>query len=489
MNDGSTEDRSDRVSVARSGGLASRHPAFGVFVVGLGTLVVPFDSAVNVAFPNIVRGFDLAIPAIQWVVIAYTLAYAALTLVFGRVGDMLGYRRIFQFGNAGGAIAFVLCAAAPSFGWLLGARILQGVGAALVLSCGPALATSLYPEDRRIRVLGLYTMMFGIGAALGPILAGGLVEHFGWRSVFWFRAPVALLAFSLAWSLPRGNKRVRQSFDAQGALLLVLSVLLLLLSLNQLRSLDRSPWDFPWGFVAAAILTAIAVAGFVRRERAVEQPIVSPRYFRDLDFALVTAAHALLNVAGFSIMLLAPFYLDRLGGLTVPVAGLVLASSPAGIVLSGPVAGALSRTVAPRQLAVAGAAAMAVAQVAIGMAGEPAHIPLLAASMFLQGFGLGLFQVACFDISTATIPREDRGVAGSLVTMTRTVGVVIGATVLMLVFQTIQSGAIGRGIPDSGAFLDGFQGAFRAAAALPILVVLVGWWRGWAKAGNSRRQK
>jgi sugar phosphate permease len=132
---------------------------------------------------------------------------------------------------------------------------------------------------------------------------------------------------------------------------------------------------------------------------------------------------------------------------------------------------------------------MAVAQVAIGMAGEPAHIPLLAASMFLQGFGLGLFQVACFDISTATIPREDRGVAGSLVTMTRTVGVVIGATVLMLVFQTIQSGAIGRGIPDSGAFLDGFQGAFRAAAALPILVVLVGWWRGWAKAGNSRRQK
>ena len=149
--------------MARSGGLAERYPGFGVFVVGLGTLVVPFDSSVNVAFPHIVRGFDLAIPSIQWVVIAYTLTYAALTLVFGRAGDMLGYRRIFQMGNISGAVAFLLCAAAPTFGWLLGARILQGVGAALALSCGPALATSLYTEDRRAHVLGVYTMMFGIG--------------------------------------------------------------------------------------------------------------------------------------------------------------------------------------------------------------------------------------------------------------------------------------------------------------------------------------
>ena len=90
-----------------SGGFAQRHPGFGVFVVGLGTLVVPFDSSVNVAFPHIVRGFDLPIPSIQWVVIAYTLTYAALTLVFGRVSDMLGYRLIFQIGNLTGAAAFL----------------------------------------------------------------------------------------------------------------------------------------------------------------------------------------------------------------------------------------------------------------------------------------------------------------------------------------------------------------------------------------------
>jgi sugar phosphate permease len=125
---------------------------------------------------------------------------------------------------------------------------------------------------------------------------------------------------------------------------------------------------------------------------------------------------------------------------------------------------------------------MALAQISIGMADEPANIPLLAASMFLQGAGLGLFQVACFDITTATIPRQDRGVAGSLVMMTRTVGVVTAATVLMLIFQTIRSRGINEGLPDGAAFLAGFHAAFRVAAALAVLVVLAGWWRGWARA-------
>ena len=177
-------------------------PAWGVAVVCLGTLVVPFDSAVNVAFPAIIRAFALPIPAIQWVVIAYTLTYAALMLVFGRVGDMLGHRRVFLFGTGCSAAAFLWCAAAPSYPWLLAARVAQGVGAALALSCGPALATSLYPEAQRSRILGLYTMVFGIGGAAGSLLAGVLVQRFGWQAVFWFRAPLSLAAFLCAWGLP-----------------------------------------------------------------------------------------------------------------------------------------------------------------------------------------------------------------------------------------------------------------------------------------------
>ena len=212
-------------------------PAWGVVVVCLGTLIVPFDSAVNVAFPAIIRAFALPIPAIQWVVIAYTLTYAALMLVFGRVGDILGHRRVFLFGTGCSAAAFLGCAAAPSYAWLLAARVAQGVGAALALSCGPALATGLYPESQRARILGVYTMVFGAGSAAGSLLAGVLVAWFGWPSVFWFRAPLSLAAFICAWGLPvAARSGPPERFDAAGAGLLVLATGALLLGLNRLHA-------------------------------------------------------------------------------------------------------------------------------------------------------------------------------------------------------------------------------------------------------------
>lgn len=455
-----------------------RHPGWGVFVVGLGTLVVPFDSSVNVAFPHIIRAFALPIPAIQWVVIAYTLTYAALTLVFGRVGDMLGYRRIFLIGSAWSTIAFLMCAAAPSYEWLLAARVMQGVGAALSLSCGPALATSLYPESERTRVLGLYTMAFGIGGALGPVLAGQLVAWFGWQAVFWFRAPIAFAAFALAWGLPRSTPHGSARFDTLGASLLVIAVSALLMALNQIRTITTDPiWC-----VSASIVCVLTTIGFVMRQNRAAEPIMNLRYFRDPDFALVNAGHVILNLAGFSIMLLVPFYLDRLSGLSVPMGGLVLAASPLGLMLAAPVAGRIATRVSPKRLALLGAIMMTVAQTAIGMAGEHPILPLFFLSMLMQGAGMGLFQVAYFDIATGTIPRQDRGVAGSLVMVTRTIGVVTAATTLMLIFQSLRAARLAEGIPDTAAFLAGFQGAFHVAAVLPAAIVLAALWRGWARS-------
>ncbi|MBN8891687.1 MAG: MFS transporter, partial [Rhodospirillales bacterium] len=179
-------------------------PLLRLLVVGLGTLVVPLDSMVNVAFPAIVGHFAIPIAGIQWVVIGYVLAQSSLLLAFGRVGDMLGYRRIFLLGSAWSGVAFALCALAPSFGWLLLARVLQGIGAGLLLSCGPALATQQFPEAMRARVLGAYTMMFGLGGALGPVVAGVLVARWGWASVYAARVPLSLLPALFVWTWPTG---------------------------------------------------------------------------------------------------------------------------------------------------------------------------------------------------------------------------------------------------------------------------------------------
>jgi MFS family permease len=445
-----------------------------VLVVALGTLVVPFDSSVNFAFPFITRAFGLPIPAIQWVVIAYTLTYAALMLVFGRVGDMLGYRRIFLAGSLWSAIAFVLCALAPSYGALLAARVLQGVGAALVLSCGPALATSLHPETSRTRVLGIYTMVIGIGGALGPLIAGLLVPLIDWPAVFWFRAPLALAAFLLAWRLPADTRAAhRERFDAAGGALLVLAISAMLLALNQLQYIRA------FGFPAAALVCVLATVGFIVQERRTPRPIIDLRFFRDLDFSLLNAGHAALSLAGFSVLLLVPFYLSRFGGLSAYATGLLLACSPAGTAVAAPLAARLATHVAPRLLALLGASGMIAGQVLIGTADATPNIMVLATAMALQGFGVGLFQVAYFDIVTGSIPRSDRGVAGSLVMMTRTLGTVTGATVLMLLFQTSQNVALADGLEAAPAFLVGFGFTFRVAAALPAAVVLLGLLRGW----------
>ena len=419
------------------------------------------------------RSFALPIPEIQWIVIAYTLTYAALMLVFGRAGDIFGHRTIFLLGAAVSTAAYILCAMSTTYGWLLAARVLQGVGAALALSCGPALLTSLFPEERRAQVLSLYTLLIGLGGGLGPIVGGFLVERYGWPSVFAFRAPLALLALAAGFALPANRTRaVREGFDGPGALLLVLAIGAVLLALNQLQGRDQL-------FASLALLAAAGLLGyaFAWHENRIDHPIIDVKYFRDPDFALLNVAHMFLGLAGFTIFLLAPFYLDAIGSLSAPVAGLVLAASPIGLILGAPAAARLARVIHPRRMALIGAALSACGLLTISLLGDRLNLAVLVLASSLQGFGMGLFQVAYFDIATTTIPKENRGVAGSLVLMTRTVGLVMGASVLMLAFRGLSAAAGGTG---NSALLAGFTGTFAIAGSISLFVVVLALLRGWA---------
>ncbi len=426
-----------------------------VLVVGLGTIVVPLDSAVNVAFPAITRAFGLPLEQIQWVVIVYMLAQTSLMLVFGRIGDMVGYRRVFLAGSAVSVLAMAACAAAPTYGWLLAGRVVQGVGAGLVLSCGPALATSLRPEAMRARVLGLYTMLYSAGFALGPAIAGLLVARFGWPSVFWFRAPVALAAFAATWALPASPRRgTGQRFDGLGAGLLVLGIALAVLALDRLQHLAAGA-----GWLVGAGLLALAVFWlFGRQEARAAQPIIDLRFFGIPGFARVTLAAALINLACFSVLLLLPFYLSQVVQLGPRDIGLVLACAAVGMVAASPAAGMLAGRFGSLTLAVAGCLGMAAGLG--GIAAAP-RLGWLLLALLVQGLGQGLFMVAFLDIVTATLPPEARGVAGSLGMLTRTVGVVIGASVLTLAFRSM--------LGTDGVFLSAFQAVFAFAAAVPAV--------------------
>ena len=204
-------------------------------------MVVPLDSSVNIAFPFITEAFGRPIDAIQWIVICFVLANSSLMLVFGRLGDQFGHRRIFQLGLAVSTLAFLFCAGAQSFGWLLLARGIQGIGAALVISCGPALTLACFPESGRAKALGLYTEMFGLGAVLGPSLGGALVVNRGRAAVFWFRIPVALLALIATFAVrPPRRPAASRPFGFCGGVLLTGALGCLLLTVNQLQAPDAA---------------------------------------------------------------------------------------------------------------------------------------------------------------------------------------------------------------------------------------------------------
>jgi EmrB/QacA subfamily drug resistance transporter len=431
-------------------------------LIGLGTSVVPLDSAVNIAFPAITGSFGLPIEMIQWVVICYVLTHASLMLAFGRLGDVFGYGRVFRAGLLWNGAAFLLCAAAPSFGLLLFCRFLQGIGAALILSCAPALVTGVFPEDRRSRALGTFTMMHALGSAAGPLLGGLLVDFWGWPAVFWFRAPIALTALVFVKGLPAAPRRgLREPVDITGAGLLALAISTLLLTLNQLQQPGRQLFLL----TALGAVAAASFLGFVRWEGRVAQPIVNLNFFRIRGFAAVNGASVLVYLTSFSVLLLAPYYLVRFTDLPLPLAGAVLAASSFGSIAASPLAGRLIERFPAAPIAAFGAVLNGAGLSLIG--GWTAAMPPIAvvAPLLLQGFGVGLFQVAYMDLVMGTLPVRHRGVAGSLAMLTRTLGVVTGATLLTFVFHDLQAAAVANGNEASDGFLSAFSATLRLAGA------------------------
>jgi MFS family permease len=436
----------------------TRAPARALWAIGLGTSVVPLDTAVNIAFPSITGGFGRSVGDIQWVVVAHVLTYASLTLAFGRIADIVGHARVFRVGIAWSAVALLLCALAPSFPLLLAARFLQGVGAALVLSCGVALVTGLHDETRRSRMVGAYSLMLGVGGTLGPWVGGVLVELSGWPAVFWFRVPIAIGALALLRGLPMPARApAREPFDLGGAALLALTLLLMLLTINRVRDLVALP-------LGLGALGALAV--FVRHERRVAAPVIDLGVFRLPGFAALNLAHVFTQLAGFTVWLLVPYYLARATTLGPGLGGLVLATAAAGAIVAAPLGGRLIGRVSAERLVLVGAALVGIGLALIALWDADTPTLQLLLGLAIDGLGLGLFQMAYTDICAATLPLASRGVAGSLAMVTRTVGAVAAAAGIMLIFETLESGA-------------GFFGAYRctfliAAAIAFAMTALLG---------------
>ena len=292
---------------------SARRALAGLAVVGLGASIAQLDFAVNVAFPSITAAFALETRGIRWVAVCYVLVYGSLMLAFGALGDRIGHVRVFRAGVLLAALAFALCALAPTYAWLLAARSLQGVAVALTLSCAPALATALFAESRRTWALSAYGSMAAIAAVVAPLLGGASIALLGWQGVFWFRIPIVLAAFACVPLLERGlafpARRAAAPFDATASALLAAALALLLLVPAVIGS---DAWLWPALPLAVAGLAVLGV--FLRRERRGSAPFLPRAVARDGDFVLPNLGNVVVQFTSFTIPLVVPYYFTRIVG-------------------------------------------------------------------------------------------------------------------------------------------------------------------------------
>ena len=452
-------------------------PALGLVIVGLGASLAPLDIAVNVALPAITGHFKLALGDVQWLVICYVLVYGSLMLVAGKLGDLFGHRLIFRIGLAISAVGCAACAAAPDWPLFLWARSAQGVGTALALSCTPALATSLFPEKERTKALAGFASSMALAAAVGPFIGGALVEVWGWPAVYWVRVPIALVTLVLSGLLPSPKPDTRK-FDALGALLLAtcMSTLLLSLVLSQRKEVAGA-WALALFVVAIVVLVA-----YVRRANRVPEPIIRPALFADARFVVPNVLNVLANLAGFSILLLTPYYLVNVLKLTALATGIVLAMAFAGSLTGAPLSACLVRRIGQRPTVFAGIACVGLGLLPLGFTGVQTPLGVVVVLLILEGIGQGLLTVAYTDIVTSTLPPRDRGVAGSLSLLTRTLGIVGGASVL-----TALQARGDEGIWGMAGFLAGYRFAFVMAGGGLLVALLLSllWPRVWSSRGDA----
>ncbi|MBH67396.1 MAG: hypothetical protein CMM58_03495 [Rhodospirillaceae bacterium] len=451
----------------------------GLFAISLGAMIGPLDTSVNVAFPHIVDDLDQPMEMIRWVVICYVLTYASLMLVFGKLGDLYGRRRIFSIGLAVNVGSLYLISISSSFDSLLFCRFLQGVGTGLTTSVAPALMIALYPESKRSYAVGLFTVVFAVGGLLGPILGGFLVEAFDWRAVFWFRIPISAVSLILIFALPKPNHEKRGgTFDGLGAVTLICSISLCLLTINQFHSLDTNGI---WPIIGLGAAASVLIFWFIRHEKAAKEPIVNLDVFQNIEFVILNIASCFLYLTTFSVILIIPFFLYRTEGLSANDAGLILSVGFVGTSIAGLLGGRIIGTINPRLVSFFGVLITGLGLTSISGVQGPDDIPWMIASLVLQGAGTGLFQASYMYSITGMLPITQRGVSGSITMLTRTIGVVSGVTVLTLAFVWLNQNGGTAALDEDTQFQKSFQAIFVLAGGglLVFLLATMAWPRVW----------
>ena len=427
-------------------------------------------SIANAGLPTLAQAFAAPFQAVQWIVLAYLLAITTLIVSAGRLGDVIGRRRLLLIGIGLFTAASLLCGAAPTLTLLIAARAAQGLGAAVMMALTIALVGETVPKTKIGSAMGLLGTMSAIGTTLGPSLGGVLIAALGWRSIFFVNVPLGILNFVLARRfLPVDHREPsadRAGFDHAGTLLLVLTLAAYALAMTSGRG--------RFGALNISLLSAAALGAglFVLAESRAASPLIPLVMLRDRVLRASLGTSALVSTVMMATLVVGPFYLFRTLGLEAALVGLVLSVGPLVAALGGVPAGRIVDRLGAERMTIVGLGGIAAGSFLLAVSPATFGIPGYVGPIVVITASYAMFQAANNTVIMTNIRAEQRGVISGMLSLSRNLGLITGASVMGAVFA-LGSGTIDISTARPDAVATGMRITFAAAAMLMIVALAI----------------
>ncbi len=452
-------------------------------VTTLGAFIANVDATiVVVGLPRIVGGLHASITAGLWTMTGYLLVSTVLLLPVGRFSDLFGRKRIYLIGFLVFALGSALCALAPSGGWLVGFRLLQGVGGAILASVATPIITEAFPPEELGRALGINSVAWVLGSVVGPVVGGALVSAFGWRSIFWVTVPFALAGALVGASvLPssRARRAARQPVDWPGAATFTVALAALIVALSE---------GLAWGWTSARILglfalTAAALIAFFVTETHRDRPLFHLGLFRHRHFAAAQGVVVSASVAFFATTFLLTFYLQGAIHETPLVTGLLLIPLSGPQMLTAPLGGRLADRLGSAGPIIGGLVVLGVGAFLLSLLGASLALVGLVVPLALISVGNGFYWPALVKATMQAAPAQVAGAAAGMFYTLRNVGFTLSLTLALLSAETSLPPAVATKIflgvghalsaSAASALVHSVDGAFRLFVACYALALVV----------------
>ncbi|MBB3108641.1 EmrB/QacA subfamily drug resistance transporter [Paenibacillus phyllosphaerae] len=442
--------------------------------VSVGTFMATLDGSIaNVALPTISEQMDTPVHVVQWVLTAYLLTICATLPIMGKISDIFGRSRVYNYGFLLFVFGSALCALSVTLPMLIVSRVLQALGASCLMTNSQAIVAEAFPANERGRAMGITGTTVSLGSLSGPALGGVLVGQLGWPSIFWINVPIGIIGFIAGlFLLPKGERKPRtEPFDYTGSGLFMAGMVLFLFILSNGQDLGwLSAATLAGGFGSIALLVM-----FYRVEKRTKHPMLDFSLYRNRTFAIGNVTAMLSFVSLFCMNVMMPFYMQNLLGFTPEQTGYTMMIYPLTMAVIAPLSGWLSDRIGPNLLTTAGLAMNALAFALLNTLTADESAWLIGLHLVLFGVGGGLFQSPNNASVMSAVPRQQLGTAGGLNALVRNVGMVMGIAISVSLYTTVlgRYGAVPESAEADAAMLAALHTVFWTAAGICLAALAV----------------